>query len=54
MGWVVGCSSGEERWDGEEKGEEEEVDEESVGRVGINWLLPMELPTDMFHWYTCR
>ena len=30
--WVVGCSLGGERWDGEEEGETEE---ESVGRVGI-------------------
>jgi hypothetical protein len=32
LGWVVGCSLGGERWDGEEEGEKEE---ESVGRVGI-------------------
>jgi len=32
LGWVVGCSLGGERWDGEEEGETEE---ESVGRVGI-------------------
>jgi hypothetical protein len=30
--WVVGCSLGEERWDGKEEGETEE---ESVGRGGI-------------------
>jgi hypothetical protein len=29
LGWVVGCSLGGERWDGEEKGEEEgEIEEE--------------------------
>jgi hypothetical protein len=32
LGWVVGCSLGGERWDGEEEGE---IEEESVGRVGI-------------------
>jgi hypothetical protein len=33
---VVGYSLGGERWDGEEKGEEEgEIEEESVGRLGI-------------------
>jgi len=31
LGWVVGCSLGGERWDGEEKGKEEgETEEESV------------------------
>jgi len=36
LGWVVGCSLGGERWDGEEEGEEEgEIEEESVGRMGI-------------------
>jgi len=30
LGWVVGYSLGRERWD-----EEEEIEEESVGRVGI-------------------
>jgi len=31
LGWVVGCSLGGERWDGEEKREEEgEIEEESV------------------------
>jgi len=29
---VVGCSLGGERWDGEEEGE---IEEESVGKVGI-------------------
>jgi hypothetical protein len=32
LGWVVGCSLGGERWDGKEEGE---IEEESVGRVGI-------------------
>jgi hypothetical protein len=32
LGWVVGCNLRGERWDGEEKGE---IEEESVGRVGI-------------------
>jgi hypothetical protein len=32
LGWMVGCSLGEERWDGKE--EEGETEEESVGR----WL----------------
>jgi hypothetical protein len=32
LGWVIGCNLGGERWDGEEKGE---IEEESVGRVGI-------------------
>jgi hypothetical protein len=33
MGWVVGCSLGGERGDGEEEGEEKgEIEEESVGR----------------------
>jgi hypothetical protein len=32
LGWVVGCSLGGERWDGEE---EAETEEESVGIVGI-------------------
>jgi hypothetical protein len=36
LGWVVGCSLGGERWDGEEEGEEEgEIEEESVGRVSM-------------------
>jgi hypothetical protein len=36
LGWVVGCSLGGERWDGEEEGEEEgETEAESVNRVGI-------------------
>jgi hypothetical protein len=40
---------GGERWDGEEEGEEEgEIEEESVGRVDIYWLLPMESPTARF------
>jgi hypothetical protein len=51
LGWVVGCSLGGERWDGEEEGETEE---ESVSRVGIYWLLPMESPTDTFRRYTRR
>jgi hypothetical protein len=55
LGWVVGCNLGEERWDGEEEGKEErEIEEESVGRVGIYCLLPMESPTDTFHRYTRR
>jgi hypothetical protein len=29
LGWVVSCSLGGERWDGEEEGE---IEEESVGR----------------------
>jgi len=32
LGWVVGCSLRGERWDGEE---EAEIEEDSVGRVGI-------------------
>ena len=49
LGWVVGCISGGERWDGEEEGE---IEEESVGRVGIYWLLPMESLTDTFRrWF---
>jgi hypothetical protein len=32
LGWVVVCSLGRERWDGEEEGE---IEEESVDRVGI-------------------
>ena len=43
--WVVGCSLGGERWDGEEEGEEEgETEEErkrgreSVGRGNIYWI----------------
>ena len=53
LGWVVGCSLGGERWDEEEEGEEEgEIEEESVGRVCIYGLLPMESPTNMFCWYT--
>jgi hypothetical protein len=51
LGWVVGCSLGGESWDGEEDGE---IQEESVGRVGIYWLLPMESPTETFHLYTRR
>ena len=55
LGWVVGCSLGGERWDGEEEGE---IEEESVGRVGIYWFLPMESPTDTFcrwfHWWKCH
>jgi hypothetical protein len=51
LGWVAGCSLGGERWDGEEEGETEE---ESVGIVGIYWLLPMESPTDTFRQYTRR
>ena len=55
LGWVFGCSLGGESWDGEEKGEEEgEIEEESVGRVGIYWLLPMESPTEHFRRYTRR
>jgi hypothetical protein len=51
LGWVVGCTSGGERWDEEEEGE---IEEESVGRVGIYWLLPMESLTDTFRRYTRR
>jgi len=55
LGWVVGCSLGGERWDRKEEGEEEgEIEEKSVGRVGIYWLLPMESPTDTFRQYTSR
>jgi hypothetical protein len=32
LGWVVGCSLGGERWDGEDEGE---IEEESGDRVGI-------------------
>jgi hypothetical protein len=32
LGWVVGCSLGGERWDGEDEGE---IEEESSDRVGI-------------------
>jgi hypothetical protein len=32
LGWMVGCSLGGERWDGEEEGE---IEEDSVGRVRI-------------------
>ena len=47
LGWVFGCSLGEESWDGEEEGEEEwEIEEERVGIVGIYRLLPMESLTD--------
>jgi len=53
LGRVVGCSLGGERWDAEEEGEEEgETEEESVGRVSIYWLLPMESLTDTFRRYT--
>jgi len=51
LGWVVGCSLEGERWDGEEEGE---IEEESVGRMGIYWLLPMESPTNTFCRYTNR
>ena len=55
LGWVAGCSLGGERWDGKEEGEEEgETEEESVGIVGIYWLLPMESPTNTFRQYTRR
>jgi hypothetical protein len=55
LGWVVGCNLGGERWDRKEEGEEEgEIEEKSVGRVGIYWLLPMESPTDTFRRYTSR
>ena len=52
-----------ERWDGEEeRGKEGEIEEESVSRVGIYWLLPMESPMNMFcqythrwfHWWLCH
>jgi 3'-phosphoadenosine 5'-phosphosulfate sulfotransferase len=46
-GWVVVCSLGGESWDVEE---EEEIEEERVGRVWVYWLLLMESPTDM----SCR
>jgi len=42
LGWVVGCSLEGESWDGEEG----EIEEERVGRVGIYWFLPMESPID--------
>jgi len=51
LGWVVGCNLGGESWDGEEEGE---IEEESVGKVGIYWLLPMDSPTDTFRQYTRR
>jgi hypothetical protein len=35
LGWVVVCNLGRERWDGEEGEEEGEIEEESVGKVGI-------------------
>jgi len=50
-GWVVVCSLGGESWDGEE---EEEIEEERVGRVWVYWLLPMELPTDTSYRYIRR
>ena len=49
--WVVGCSLEGKSWDGEEEGE---IEEESVGRVGIYWLLPMKSLIDTFRWYTRR
>jgi hypothetical protein len=51
LGWVVGCSLGGERWEGEEEGE---IEEESVGRVGIYWLLLMESLTEHFHQSNCQ
>ena len=55
LGWVVGCSSRGERWDGEEKEEEEgEIEEESVDIMSIYGLLLMESSTDMFRRYTRR
>jgi len=49
------CWEEGESWDGEEEGEEEgEIEEESVGRVSIYWLLPMESPTDMFRLWVHR
>jgi len=50
-GWVVVCSLGGESWDGEE---EEEIEEERVGRVWVYWLLPMESPTDTSYRYIRR
>jgi len=48
LGWVVGCSLGGERWDGEEKGEKEgETEEESVGRVNMYWRFPTDSPTEI-------
>ena len=40
-----------ESWDGEEEGE---IEEESIGRVGIYWRLSMESPTKRFRRYTRR
>ena len=37
LGWVFGCSLGGERWD--EKEEEGETEEESVGRWGYIMVL---------------
>jgi hypothetical protein len=34
LGWVFGYSLGGKSWDGEEEGE---IEEESIGRVGIYW-----------------
>jgi hypothetical protein len=46
LGWVFGYSLG-----GEEEGE---IEEESIGRVGIYWRLSMESPTERFRRYTRR
>jgi len=51
LGWVFGYSLGGESWDGEEDGE---IEEESIGRVGIYWRLSMESPTQRFRRYTRR
>jgi hypothetical protein len=51
LGWVFGYSLEGESWDGEEDGE---IEEESIGRVGIYWRLSMESPTERFRRYTRR
>jgi hypothetical protein len=40
---MVVCSLGGESWDGEKEGE---IGEETVGKVVIYYLLPMESPMD--------
>ena len=49
LGWMVGCSLGGERWD-----EEGEIEQTSVGGVGIYSLLLIESSTDTFRRYTHR
>jgi hypothetical protein len=46
LGWVVGCSLGGERWD--EKEEEGETEEESVGRGGGYIMVFFDGITDGF------